>query len=203
MEQSAPREPSTEAPTDGAPRAPSRARRSEVRRKLFAFALVFAAAFCVRLLCWHDARAEARAVQSAVTENYKQQARLIRENGALSLFIPGSSTNDPDLPRPPPGYPFVLALVHKLFGESDASVQIFQLVCDSLAAALVMLVALQLLPFAAAVTAGALAALAPQFCWNSILLLPDTLAVLPVLLALLLLLRAGRGRTLPQARAGG
>src|ERR1044072_8088566 len=107
MEQSAPREPSTEAPTDGAPRDPSRARRSEVRRKLFAFALVFAAAFCVRLLCWDDARAEARAVQSAVTENYKQQARLIRENGALSLFIPGSSTNDPDLLGHPPGYPFV------------------------------------------------------------------------------------------------
>lgn len=203
MERSAPREPSTEAPTGGAPRAASQARRSEVRRAALAFALVFAAAFCVRLLCWHDARAEARPVQSAVTENYKQQSRLIRENGALSLFTHGSATNDPDLLGHPPGYPFVLALVHKLFGESDAAVQIFQLVCDSLAAALVLLIAAELLPFAAAVTAGALAALAPQLCWNSILLLPDTLAVLPVLLAVLLLLRADRGRTLPKAAAAG
>jgi 4-amino-4-deoxy-L-arabinose transferase-like glycosyltransferase len=203
MEQSAPREPPTQAPTDGARRDASRARRPETRRKFLAFALVFAATFCVRLLCWHDARAEARAVQSAVTENYKQQARLINGNGALSFFTPGSPTNDPDLLGHPPGYPFVLALVYELFGESDEAVQIFQIVCDSLAAALVLLVAAELLPFAAAVTAGALASLAPQFCWNSILLLPDTLAVLPVLLAVLLLLRADRGRTLLKVAAAG
>jgi 4-amino-4-deoxy-L-arabinose transferase-like glycosyltransferase len=202
MEPSAPREPPTEAPADGA-HAPSQARRPETRRKLLAFALVFAAALCVRLLCWQDARAEARAVQSAVTENYKQQARLIRENGALSFFTPGSPTNDPDLLGHPPGYPFVLALVYELFGESDAAVQIFQVACDSLAAGLVLLIAAELLPFAAAVTAGALAAAAPQFCWNSILLLPDTLAVLPVLLAVLLLLRADRGRTLLKAATAG
>jgi 4-amino-4-deoxy-L-arabinose transferase-like glycosyltransferase len=203
MEQGAPREPSTEAPTGGAPHASSQTRRPETRRKLLAFALVFAAAFCVRLLCLRDAGAEALVVQSAVTENYKRQARLIGENGALSFFTAGSPTNDPDLLGHPPGYPFVLALVYDIFGESDARVQIFQIVCDSMAAALVLLVAAELLPFAAAVTAGALAALAPQFCWNSILLLPDTLAVLPVLLALLLLLRADRGRTLLKVIAAG
>lgn len=202
MQQSAPREPPTEAPTDGA-HSPSQTRRPETRRKLLAFGLVFAAAFCVRLLCWQDAHAEARAVQSAVTENYKQQARLIRENGALSFFTPGSPTNDPDLLGHPPGYPFVLALVFELFGESGAAVQIFQIVCDSLAAALVLLIAAELLPFAAAVTAGALAALAPQFCWNSILILPDTLAVLPVLVAVLLMLRADCGRALPKVAAAG
>lgn len=142
-------------------------------------------------------------VQSSVTENYRQQARLIAENGALSFFTPGSPTNDPDLLGHPPGYPFVLALFYELFGESDAYVQLFQIFCDSLAAALVFLVAAELLPFGAAVTAGALAALAPQFCWNSILMLPDTLAVLPVLLAMLLLLRAERGHTLPKAAAAG
>jgi 4-amino-4-deoxy-L-arabinose transferase-like glycosyltransferase len=157
----------------------------------------------VRLLCLEDARVEARVVQSSVTENYRQQARLITENGALSFFTPGSQTNDPDLLGHPPGYPFVLALFYGLFGEADAYVQIFQIVCDSLAAALVLLIAAELLPFGAAVTAGALAALAPQFCWNSILMLPDTLAVLPVLLAVLLLLRAGRGRTLLKAAAAG
>src|SRR5215207_2698944 len=151
MEQSAPRTPSTEAPADGVTRDSSRTRRASARRKALAFALVIAAALCVRLLCRYDARDEARAVQSAVTENYKQQARLIGEHGTLSFFTHGSPTNDPDLLGHPPGYPFVLALVHRLFGESDASVQIFQIVCDSLAAALVFLVALELLPFAAAV----------------------------------------------------
>ncbi len=174
-----------------------------MRRKALAFALVFASALCVRLVCWRDARVLAGAVQTAVTDNYKHQARLFVENGARSFFVPGAATNDPDLLGHPPGYPFVLALVYRIFGESDAAAQIFQIVCDSLAAALVLLVAAEILPLGAAVAAGALAALAPQFCWNSVLLLPDTLAVVPVLLAVLLLLRADRGRALLKVFAAG
>jgi 4-amino-4-deoxy-L-arabinose transferase-like glycosyltransferase len=204
MEHSAPPTASDDAPTDGAPpRDAPRTRRPPTRRKLLALALVFAAAFGIRLLCLRDARSEASAVQSAVTENYRHQTRLLIQNGAPSFFDPDSATNDPDLLGHPPGYPFILALIYKLFGESDAGVQIFQILCDSLAAALVLLIAAELLPFSAAVVAGALAAAAPQFCWNSILLLPDTLAVAPVLLAVLLLLRADRGRTLLKTLAAG
>jgi 4-amino-4-deoxy-L-arabinose transferase-like glycosyltransferase len=191
-----------EAPADGAHDA-SQTRRSDVRRKALAFALVFASALCVRLVCWRDARALAVAVQTAVTENYKHQGRLFLENGALSFFVPGSATNDPELLGHPPGYPFVLALVYRIFGESDAAAQLFQIVCDSLAAGLVLLIAAEILPLGAAVTAGALSALAPQFCWNSVLLLPDTLAVLPVLLAVLLILRADGGRALLKVFAAG
>lgn len=163
------------------------------RRKWVAFALVFAAAFGVRALCWRDARDEAPRVQTAVTENYKHLAALLRQNGAASFFDPSSPTSDPDLLGHPPGYPFLLAFVSSAFGESDAAAQIFQIVCDSLAASLVLLIAAELLPFGVAAVAGALAALAPQFCWNSVLLLPDTLAVLPLLLAVYLLIGA-RGR---------
>jgi 4-amino-4-deoxy-L-arabinose transferase-like glycosyltransferase len=192
-----------EAPeNDGAHDAPQ-TRRADVRRKALAFALVFASALSVRLVCWRDARALAGAVQTSVTENYKHQARLFLENGARSFFDPRSETNDPDLLGHPPGYPFVLALVYKIFGESDAAAQIFQIVCDSLAAALVLLIAAEFLPLGAAVLAGALAALAPQLCWNSVLLLPDTLAVLPVLLAVLLLLRAEGGHALTKVFAAG
>jgi 4-amino-4-deoxy-L-arabinose transferase-like glycosyltransferase len=161
-----------------------------VRRKIVAAALVFIAAFGVRLLCWNDVRFEVGAVQTSVTENYKHLARLLRENGAASLFDPTSTTNDPDLLGHPPGYPAVLAFIYSVFGESDAAVQIFQIICDALAAVLVLLIAAELLPFGVAVIAGLLCALAPQFCWNSVLLLPDTLAVLPVLLAVYMLLRA-------------
>jgi hypothetical protein len=174
-----------------------------VKRKAVAFALVFAAALGVRLLCWNDARVEAPSVQSAVAQNYKNLARLLRENGAASFFDPNSATSDPDLLGHPPGYPVLLALVHGLFGESDAAAQIFQVACDSLAAAFVFLIAAELLPFGAAAAAGALVALAPQFCWNSVLLLPDTLAVLPVLLAVYLVARAGKGRVLLKAFAAG
>src|SRR5438067_4224619 len=173
------------------------------RRRAVAFGLVFAVAFGVRLLCWRDARFEAAGVQTAVTQNYKHLARLLGENGATSFFDPASTTSDPDLLGHPPGYPVILALVYKIFGESDAAAQVFQIVCDSLAAALVLLIAAELLPFGVAATAGALVALAPQFCWNSALLLPDTLAVLPVLLAVYLIARVGKGRSLLKTLAAG
>src|SRR5437588_1426344 len=185
--------------SDDAPRK----RAGEKRRRAVAFGLVFVAAFGVRLLCWRDARLEAAGVQTAVTQNYKHLARLLQENGAASFFDPASTTSDPDLLGHPPGYPFILALVYKIFGESDVAVQIVQIVCDSLAAALVLLIAAELLPFGVAATTGALVALAPQFCWNSVLLLPDTLAVLPVLLAVYAIARAGRGRALSKTFAAG
>ena len=185
--------PPVQRPQSPEQRAPG-SLRGGARRRAFAFALVFAAALGVRLLCWRDARFEAYKVQTAVTQNYKHLARLLLENGAASFYDPASPTAEPDLLGHPPGYSFLLALLYRAFGESDAAAQIFQMVCDSLAAALVLLIAAEVLPFGDAAAAGALAALSPQFCWNSLLLLPDTLAVLPVLAAVYLLLRAGAGR---------
>jgi 4-amino-4-deoxy-L-arabinose transferase-like glycosyltransferase len=164
---------------------------------------VFVAAFGVRLLCWRDVRSEADKVQTAVTENYKHMARLLAENGASSLYDPGSTTGEPDLLGHPPGYPFVLAAVYAIFGESDAAVQIFQAACDALAAALVFLIAAELLSLGVGVVAGALAVLAPQFCWNAVMLLPDTLAVLPLLAAVWLLVRARGGRGVLKALGAG
>src|ERR1044072_6013771 len=169
-------------------------RRHDARRRAVAFGLVFLAAFGVRLLCWRDVRFEAYKVQTSVIENYKHMARLLGENGVASFYDPASPTSEPDLLGPPPGYPFVLAAIYAVFGESDAATQIFQAACDALAAALVFLIAAELLTFGVGVIAGALAALAPQFCWNSLMLLPDTLAVLPLLAAVLLLVRAREGR---------
>src|SRR5436190_23973687 len=95
----------------------SQKRRREKRRRAVAFGLVFVAAFGVRLLCWRDARFEAAGVQTAVTQNYKHLARLLEENGAASFFDPASTTSDPDLLGHPPGYPIILALVYKIFGD--------------------------------------------------------------------------------------
>ena len=177
--------------------------RHDARRRAVAFGLVFVAAFGVRLLCWRDVRFEAYKVQTAVTENYKHMARLLMENGASSFYDAGSVTSEPDLLGHPPGYPFILAAVYGVFGESDAAAQIFQAACDALAAALVFLIAAELLTFGVGVIAGALAAIAPQFCWNSVMLLPDTLAVLPLLAAVYLLVRARAGRGVLKALGAG
>ena len=178
-------------------------RHTDARRRAVAFALVFVAAFGVRLLCWRDAGAEALKVQTAVSQNYRHLARLLGENGASSFYDPASTTSEPDLLGHPPGYSFVLASVYALAGESDAAAQIFQIACDALAAALVLLVAAELLSFGVGVWAGSLAALAPQFCWNSLPVLPDTLAVPPLLVAVYLLARACEGRTLLKALGAG
>ncbi len=77
-----------------------------------------------------------------------------------------------------------------MFGESNASIQLFQIACDSLAAVLIFLIAIEIFPLTVGVIAGLLVALAPQFTWNSVLLLPDTLAVFPLLLAAYFLTRA-------------
>jgi 4-amino-4-deoxy-L-arabinose transferase-like glycosyltransferase len=55
---------------------------------------------------------------------------------------------------------------------------------------LIFLIAIELFPFAVGVVSGALVAFAPQFTWNSVLLLPDTLAVFPLILTVYLLTRA-------------
>src|SRR5436305_15177330 len=103
MDERAPPTASRERPASVAAEDASQARRSETRRRALAFALVFAAALGVRLLCRRDVRGEVGAVQTAVTENYKQQARLLVENGIASFFRPGSATNDPELLGHPPG----------------------------------------------------------------------------------------------------
>ena len=196
-------EPPAARPPDAVKRHSQQGAKSGRRRKALAFGLVFAAALGVRLLCWKDVRFEAYKVQTAVAQNYKHMARLLGENGAASFYDPDSPTSEPDLLGHPPGYPFVLASVYRVFGESDAAAQIFQAVCDALAAALVFLIAAELLPFGVGLIAGLLAAFSPQFAWNSVMLLPDTLAVLPVLLAAYLLVRAGEGGSTLKALGAG
>lgn len=60
-----------------------------------------------------------------------------------------------------------------------------------------------MLPLGVGVIAGLMGAFAPQFSWNSILLLPDTLAALPILLAVYFIARAcKRGRLFTVCAAG-
>jgi 4-hydroxybenzoate polyprenyltransferase len=178
------------------------------RRRLAAAFAVFAVAFGARYLALQDARLEYGKVQWAVTAGYKRVARLLEEGGVAALFDRTSPLADPDTLGHPPGYPVLLAAVSRTLGESDAAAQLTQIACDALACVLLLLIVAELLPknFAAAAVAGALSALSPQFTWNSVMLLPDTLAVLPVLAAVYCLARAGRGRTDvtgPALRTGG
>jgi hypothetical protein len=167
------------------------------RRALVAIALtIFLIAFGVRLLSWHDTRPEAGKVQSAVTSDYQRVAQLLRQGGVVSFLSSSSPLGDLYNLSHPPGYSIVMALVYSVFGESDTAVQLVQIVCDALAAVMIFLIVAELLPLSAAVVAGMLAAFSPQFAWNSVLLLPDSLAVLPILLAVYCLARATKNSRL-------
>lgn len=167
-------------------------RHSVAPRKLLILSLIFCTVLGVRLLNWQAARHEASVVQSKVTLNYKHLAGLIRANGLSSLYDASSSTSNPDLLGHPPGYPILLSFIYRIAPESDTATQLFQMVLDSLSVIVIVLIAFKLFPTAVGVIAGLLAALAPQFSWNSILLLPDSLAALPILLAVLLITRTCR-----------
>ena len=152
--------------------------------------LIFLLAFGVRLLSWHDTRLEVGKVQTGVTADYKRVAELLREGGVASFLSSSSRLSDLNTLSHPPGYSILMALIQSLFGESDTAIQFVQMTGDALAAVIILLIVAELLPFCVAAIAGILSALSPQFAWNSVLLLPDSLSVLPILLALYFLTRA-------------
>ena len=159
--------------------------------------LIFLLALGVRLLMWHDLRLDVWKVQTYVTSDYKYSAYLLARHDFKGFFY------DINRMGHPPGYPIVLAGVFKIIGDSDDAIQLIQVVADSLTAVVVFLIVFELLPFGVALIAGVLTALSPQFAYHSVLLLPDSLAVFPIVLAVYLLVRAQkRPRLLTFALAG-
>ncbi len=161
------------------------------RRIILISLIIFSTALGVRLLTWQDARIlEAAKVQSSVTSDYKRVAQLLAEGGVTGFFSPSSPLANPDNLGHPPGYSILIAFARKTISESDATLQLIQILGDALATVVLFLIVGELLSTGAATIAGLLAAFSPQFAWNSVLLLPDTLAVLPILLAVYCLARA-------------
>jgi hypothetical protein len=162
------------------------------RTRLGICLLIFLTAFGVRILSWHDTRLEVGKVQTAVTGDYRHVAQLLRQGGLSSFLSSSSPLSDLNTLGHPPGYSLLMAGIFSAWGESNAAVQFVQIICDAIAAVVLFLIVAELLPASAAVIAGMLAAFSPQFAWNSVLLLPDSLAVLPILLAVYFLVRAVR-----------
>lgn len=150
---------------------------------LIACLVIFVFALAVRFLTWQDNRYEIWRVQSSVTEGYKDSARQLVA-GDFKTFV-----SDINHMGHPPGYSILLAGIFKVAGESDKAIHVVQIVCDALAVVLLFLVALELVSVATAMIAGLLAAISPQFAYFSVLFLPDSLAVLPILAAVYFLIR--------------
>jgi hypothetical protein len=168
----------------------STANKASRKRLVIIGALIFLTTFSVRLLYWHSERLEASKVESMATAGYKDIARHIVDGGVFSFFSPSSPLRSPNTISYQPGYSLLMAIFFRLFGERDAALQFFQIAADAASALMVFLIAAELLPTGVAIISGALAALCPQFSWYSIVLLPDSMGVLPILAAVYCLIRA-------------
>ena len=184
-------------PTNITPGLQPKADTARPRQFLVPGLLIFFLALGIRFLTWQDIHLEVWRVQTYVTSDYKDSAyQLLR--GDLRAFL-----GDINHMEHPPGYPILLAGIFKIFGDSDSAIEFVQIICDAVAAVIVLLIALELLTPAVALIAGLLTALSPQFAYYSVLLLPDSLSVLPVLLALYLIVRARRHPVLLNFAAAG
>jgi len=161
------------------------------KRRIVIAIAIFLLAFGVRVLTWHDTRLEVGKVQSAVVADYQRVAELLRAGGVSSFLSSSSPLADLNNLGHPPGYSLLIASIYSV-RHSDAAIQFAQIAGDALSAVLIFLIVAELLPFSAGVIAGLLAAFSPQLAWNSVLLLPDSISVLPILLAIYLLARSLR-----------
>jgi 4-amino-4-deoxy-L-arabinose transferase-like glycosyltransferase len=157
-------------------------------RAAVALGLILLIALGARLLSAQDARVDGQRVHPAVVSDYKRAGQLYAEHFS-SFLTPNSPLSNPDLLAHPPGYSLLWALVFNL-GGSDRAMQLIQIVCDVVSVFVLFLIAGELLPKNVAILSAMLAALAPQFTWNSAILLPDTLSILPILFSIYFLVLA-------------
>jgi hypothetical protein len=160
-----------------------------IRARLVVGVAIFLLAFGVRVLTWHDTRLEVRKVQTVVVADYQRIAQLFGDGGISSFLSRSSPLADLNTLGHPPGYSLLVAVIYS-FSQSDAAIQFVQMAADALSAVMIFLIVSELLSLGAGAVAGFLAAFSPQLAWNSVLLLPDSISVLPILLAVFLLARA-------------
>lgn len=131
-----------------------------------------------------------------LTARYKEEAQFLL-GGDLTSFIQGSESQpDAMILTHPPGYPILIAVIYKISGNSDRALRFFQIACDAAAAILVFLIAARLIPRGAALLAALLVAVAPQLAFRSLVILPDSLTALPLLTAILLIIKAVEDRSI-------
>jgi 4-amino-4-deoxy-L-arabinose transferase-like glycosyltransferase len=151
-------------------------------------------AVSVRLLVWFNIGDDINTPMSISTAGYVYDTRNLM-NGDVSAFLRGPDPpGDANVLAHPPGYPIMLAGILSVY-DSLAAVRLVQIVFCSFAAVLVFFIAAEFLDWRFALVAGVLTAISPQLSYNSLLVLPDSLSVPPILLAILIMVRSGRNAT--------
>jgi hypothetical protein len=168
--------------------------RSPRRNLLLICVIIFLVALGIRLLYLQDNYLEIARLDSnifGIRLLYQLEAQRI--NNQSSILIPTDPVDPGDARQivHPPGYSILMAAIYRLFGESEALLILRQvkIIIDSVSVVVVFLIAIQMLPRGVAIIAALLAALSPHFAYYSIWHSPDSLASLPILLAILFIIR--------------
>lgn len=154
---------------------------------------IFLAAIGVRLLYHLDTYVEnsrGGTFLSDLIRPYQQDAQKMREKGEILFRSTDRSDARPVLH--PPGYSILVLAITSIFDDPRSPLRIMHIMSDGVAAVLVFLIVVQLLPFSVAIISGLLVAVSPHLAYHSLWLSPDSLAVLPILLAVYLILKTSK-----------
>lgn len=155
-------------------------------------AVIFLAAFGVRQLTLQDYNLKVGSDLSSLVHRYQKHAKEMLEGEGILFPRDRTLRKNVQLLVHPPGYSVFVAAVFGLFGDSNYALVLTQIMFDSLAAALVFLVAAELLPRGVAIIAGLLVAFSPHLSHHTLMLLPDSLVAVPTLFAVYLIIKASK-----------
>lgn len=165
---------------------------------------LFILALGVRLLVWRDRGTIAMVHHGGMTKLFYRPLAEPLIRGDVKTFLAGPNPpTDATVLGHPPGYPLLFAFFSRTFSTPETRLQLFQLTMDCFAVVLVFLIAIEFFPAALGFLAAALVALAPNVSFYSLLLIPDSLIVAPLLASLLFLIRAYKKPTLLKILACG
>jgi hypothetical protein len=167
---------------------------------------IFFVALAVRLLHWQDSGVELalkNSIMHTMGSIYDDEARrIINEGGVLIPNAPVDPGNAWMIVHPP-GYSILMAALYSLFGESEWLMRLVRVILSSAGAVIILLIAAELFPHGVAVISGLLAALSPHLAYYSLWHSPDSLAPLPILLAVFFLIRGWKRPRLRTLMAAG
>lgn len=168
---------------------PAEFTRSRRLQLAVAFASIFLLSLGVRALQWQDSYvdlAQKGQWMIGIAALYEDEALRMRNEGT-TLFPRGPvDPGDAHLVLHPPGYSAFMAGIFAVWAKSDFAVRVAQITFDALSVVMILLIAVELFNSALAIIAAVLAALSPHFGHYSLWTSPDTLCVLPILLAVYL-----------------
>ena len=173
-------------------------------RLLAICSVIFLTALGIRVLYWQDNNAElARGKKTSglqlVSFFYYDQAQRILDDGGMLFPSKPVDAGDATVLTHPPGYSILMAGILKTFYaqdaesgvmQADAALRAIQIVCDAASSVVILLIAAELFPLAVAVIGALLCGFSPHLAYYSLMLAPDSLSVLPLLLAVFFMIRA-------------